>query len=51
MVTLGVTFKGQRGINMRKIRKALIWLGVALVVLPVSPVVALGLVALGLWPG
>ncbi len=36
---------------MRKIRKALIWFGVALVVLPVSPVLALGLVALGLWPG
>ncbi len=34
---------------MRRIRKAALWLGVALVVLPVSPVVALGLAALGLW--
>ena len=34
---------------MRKIRGALIWLGVALAVLPVSPAVALALVALGLW--
>ncbi len=49
MVTLGVTFKGLGNKNMRKIRKALVWLGVALVVLPVSPVVALGLAVLGLW--
>ncbi len=34
---------------MNRIRKTLIWLGVALVVLPVSPVLALALVALGLW--
>ncbi len=34
---------------MRRIRKAALWLGVALVVLPVSPVLAFGLVALELW--
>ena len=34
---------------MLKIRAAMVWLGVALVVMPVSPVVALALAALGLW--
>ncbi len=34
---------------MRRIRKAGLWLGVGLVVLPVSPTLALGLVVLELW--
>ncbi len=38
--------RGER--NMKKICKTLVWLGVALAVLPVTPVLALGLVALGL---